>query len=691
MGQIISLEHMEKGLVASLLIAVPLAFSLGGRSLHGASWRSAQRSQLSTRHRLLCFLCFLLYAAPLLSLAIAPSHLLHHLRPLASASLLCSSVMCASALATFPDSPSSPHHPLSARPSQSPSSSPRSSSSHRRSHSADLHLLDSSSLEHPVPRRNRSDTALHSLDSSAHPPSFNLTIRRVGTLTAETAAAVIVVMCFLLALVGAANVVAFALEIACDLPSRVVNCSIAFICIALSVPLTHGVGGSLKHSSSDSGWRFIQPFNGGVRFVAVQTISWALFGLSMAGFSSQFTLLALMAFAPRARVFAGFVPRIAIWSGIAGLLSEILVAVSLSCFEPPYKIQQQRQQLSRRSSEVDFNKQGGRVTSRLFEALNTWLVLSMMYSTPQLAMMLVSLIAGVLRPTACAIIFGTSATAYTLTYRGRPEATGKRTWPAFRSWLSRWSEKALTKWCGGVTIIKDTDYEFDPQTPHVIGFHPHGMYPVSASWLALTESWRRMFPNINPITLGATAMFRAPLVREPLMWAGVREVSRSSFRNALKTNKSVLLCPGGQQELFAHTGTTLPVILCTRHSGFVRMAIEEGAKLVPMLSFSEAITFSNALSLKRIQRATYRRLGFPVPHIPGGYLGFTPLPKRIPQVFVVGNPIEVPPRHDDSEAARCKQVEQVKVRYYTEIERLFDAHKDSLGYDDAKLKYDGER
>lgn len=135
-------------------------------------------------------------------------------------------------------------------------------------------------------------------------------------------------------------------------------------------------------------------------------------------------------------------------------------------------------------------------------------------------------------------------------------------------------------------------------------------------------------------------MFQAPLVRDPIMWVGVREVSRASFRRSLEHDKSALLCPGGQREMLEHTGRAEEIVICTRHKGFIRFAIQHGACLVPIFSFSEAVVYTNFLQYKPLQQWTYKRIGFPIPHLPGGYLGFLPLPRRIPQVFVVGEPID---------------------------------------------------
>jgi len=38
----------------------------------------------------------------------------------------------------------------------------------------------------------------------------------------------------------------------------------------------------------------------------------------------------------------------------------------------------------------------------------------------------------------------------------------------------------------------------------MIGFHPHGIYPVTVYWATLGRDWRKLNPKIDVTTLGAT-------------------------------------------------------------------------------------------------------------------------------------------------------------------------------------------
>lgn len=84
------------------------------------------------------------------------------------------------------------------------------------------------------------------------------------------------------------------------------------------------------------------------------------------------------------------------------------------------------------------------------------------------------------------------------------------------------------------------------------------------------------------------------------------------------------------------------LVLCTRHKGFCRLAIENQACLVPVLALGEAFTVQNAFDAPRLQMATYRILGFPIPYLLVGRWGICPLPKKVALRYIMGEPIKPP-------------------------------------------------
>lgn len=116
----------------------------------------------------------------------------------------------------------------------------------------------------------------------------------------------------------------------------------------------------------------------------------------------------------------------------------------------------------------------------------------------------------------------------------------------------------------------------------------------------------------------------------------------------------MVLVPGGQQELVyayrAHQKVKQPeVVVCTKHRGFIRMALESNAALVPCLCLNEIYGVWNAIEWPSLQAWTYKKVGFPIPFLLTGRfpLMFVPKPHATgatvhPLTFVLGEPL-LPP------------------------------------------------
>ena len=79
-------------------------------------------------------------------------------------------------------------------------------------------------------------------------------------------------------------------------------------------------------------------------------------------------------------------------------------------------------------------------------------------------------------------------------------------------------------------------------------------------------------------------------------------------------------------------------------AGFVRLAAEQGAWLVPVAVMGEIDTLCNFIDLPAIQRWTYKKFGFPLPYLVVGRWGFSPLPRATSLKFIIGEPIPPPPQ-----------------------------------------------
>ncbi len=78
-------------------------------------------------------------------------------------------------------------------------------------------------------------------------------------------------------------------------------------------------------------------------------------------------------------------------------------------------------------------------------------------------------------------------------------------------------------------------------------------------------------------------------------------------------------------------------------AGFLKLAIEQQAHLVPILVLGEVCSLRNFIDIPALQQWTYKKIGFPIPYLVVGWGGCTPLPMPGKGLrFVIGEPIRPP-------------------------------------------------
>jgi len=220
----------------------------------------------------------------------------------------------------------------------------------------------------------------------------------------------------------------------------------------------------------------------------------------------------------------------------------------------------------------------------------------------------------------------------------------------------------------------------------IVGFHPHGIIPFVAALMTLSPAWKkRVAPALERVVVCTDAFTHVvPWMRDLGQWLGGRECTREAIGRALGEGTSVVLVPGGQAEIFSTTSSGNTVRVYRGHRGFVRLALQEKARLAPAFSFGEWELMDN-VSAPSLQRWTKRRIGFPFPFWPYGRWGL-PLPRRPPKgvTVVVGEPVDFPLAGPVDEAA----VAGLHARYFDALAALFERHKAAAGYPDHVLVFD---
>ena len=131
---------------------------------------------------------------------------------------------------------------------------------------------------------------------------------------------------------------------------------------------------------------------------------------------------------------------------------------------------------------------------------------------------------------------------------------------------------------------------FDPKKNYLFGYHPHGIIGLGAFTNFGTEAnqFSKLFPGINLRVLTLATNFNMPIVRELLLSLGFCSVSRKSCDHILTSgpgNSAMIVVGGAAEALYAFPGT-YDLVLKKRY-GFIKVALRNGASLVPVISFGE--------------------------------------------------------------------------------------------------------
>ena len=103
--------------------------------------------------------------------------------------------------------------------------------------------------------------------------------------------------------------------------------------------------------------------------------------------------------------------------------------------------------------------------------------------------------------------------------------------------------------------------------------------------MLLHDTWRARFGKTPPVYCTDAFTHAMVLFRDMIQWLGCREVSRDAIDICIKRQEDVVLIPGGQTEIFATCSWIKEVTVYTGHKGFIRMAMQSNADLVPIFSF----------------------------------------------------------------------------------------------------------
>ncbi|KAK6023792.1 diacylglycerol acyltransferase [Ostertagia ostertagi] len=161
-----------------------------------------------------------------------------------------------------------------------------------------------------------------------------------------------------------------------------------------------------------------------------------------------------------------------------------------------------------------------------------------------------------------------------------------------RNFVQRWT---IYKWFAQyfpITLHKTAPLPADRN--YIFGCHPHGIIGMAVTSNFASEGTGRSklvggFPGLRFSVCTLASNFNIMITREILLLGGLIDCSKESIGNALtqqKAGRAIVIAVGGAEEALEARPGAHKLKLLTR-KGFVKLALQYGASLVPVYSFGE--------------------------------------------------------------------------------------------------------
>nr|XP_024215233.1 acyl-CoA wax alcohol acyltransferase 2-like [Halyomorpha halys] len=220
----------------------------------------------------------------------------------------------------------------------------------------------------------------------------------------------------------------------------------------------------------------------------------------------------------------------------------------------------------------------------------------------------------------------------------------------------------------------------DPDKNYLFCMYPHGIVSASnfVNFVVEDSPRHELFPGCKFYSAASDFNFFVPFFRDFIMAQSVVAASSKSLRYILndrnKGNVLNLILGGANEVRYVRRGQYK--IILKKRKGFVKLALNEGCCLVPVINFGE----NDIYDLKRAKPGSFlytlqqwflKKTSVYL-MIPVGRSGlFSFLPKREPMTTVVGRPIQLPKVNEPS----SEQIEHYHSLFTEELIKLFNEHK----------------
>jgi len=209
---------------------------------------------------------------------------------------------------------------------------------------------------------------------------------------------------------------------------------------------------------------------------------------------------------------------------------------------------------------------------------------------------------------------------------------------------------------------------------------PHGLFPLTLPMLSSISN--DIFPEFEgriPRTAVATGLWWSPVLSPLLVWLGCIPARKEEMRHHLKHN-TVIVLPDGIAGAF-HSQRDEECVYVEQRKGFVKLAIEEGALLVPVYCFGHSQLYDVFPRHDSWLARFSRRIQFSIIWF-WGEPWCPPMPRRVPLLVAVGEGIQV--MQDSNPTREC--IEKVHTLFKQQLGTMYLKHRDQVpGYENKEL------
>uniref|UniRef100_H3GCV3 Acyltransferase n=1 Tax=Phytophthora ramorum TaxID=164328 RepID=H3GCV3_PHYRM len=211
------------------------------------------------------------------------------------------------------------------------------------------------------------------------------------------------------------------------------------------------------------------------------------------------------------------------------------------------------------------------------------------------------------------------------------------------------------------------EQELDSNKQYIFGFHPHGIIVLSRIAI-FGGSFEDIFPGIT---------YRS---RELCLWMGGVDASRSTGEKVLNEGNSIVVYPGGVAGIFKTNPSSKETQLVLKHRfGFVKLAMNHGADLVPTFVFGEKWLYNMWNPPRGVIDFFRKTLGIPVLVFWGKFWWMPNAPAKGKRYgLVYGKPIKTALTENPTE----EEIRAIHTMYVAEIQRIFEQYKSDFGYEE---------